>query len=164
MGFIKKYSYLRALIIGVPFGVVCIIVGLKQFINIPESVSKLNKDKGEIISFGMKSIYDKNAETNFNVFYIDIGGKEYYTELGKNINLLKSRLPVMLQQSKKIQVWHKKDSCYIEQLLVGNTLLIEYTPPYWIAHFFLWLGVVTLISALIYVIKHPEDLIGNGKR
>jgi hypothetical protein len=164
MALIRKYSYLRALVIGVPFGIACIIVGLKQFINIPDSVAKFCLYQGEITYYGMKSIYDRDAEANFNVFYIEIEDKLYYTELGSNIDVLNSKLPAIHKKSKDAKVWYKKDSFYIEQLLIGDRLLIVYKPPYWIGHFFLWLGVVTLASALIYVIKHPEDLTGKKKK
>jgi len=164
MGYIKKYSYLRALFIGVPFGISCFIGGIMLFIEIPEDVSKLNMYKGEIISYGMKDIYDKEAREDFNVFYVDVQDKEFYTELGRNIDILKRDLPILFKRSKNIIVWCEEDSFYIEQLQIGENLLIEYTPPYWMAHFFLWLGVITLASALIYVIKHPEDLTGKKKK
>lgn len=165
MGLIKKYSYLRTLFVGIPFGIASLVVGINQFKNTPSSTSELENIKSKVQSFGIKSIYDKNAETNFQVFYIKLDNyDEFYTAIGKQKTLLKNTLPRRLKGNKEVTVWHKKQSRYIEQLSVGDELLIKYSSPYWVAHFFTWLGVITLVSGGIYLIRHPEDLAAGNKK
>jgi hypothetical protein len=150
--------------VGIPFGITSLVVGINLFRNTPGSTSELEKIQGGIQSFGIKNIYDKEAETNFQVFYIKLDThNEFYTAIGKQKALLKTNLPKRLKRNQVVTVWYKKQSKYIEQLSVGDKLLIEYSPPYWIAHFFTWLGVITLASGGIYLIKHPEDLTGKKK-
>jgi len=50
----KKYSYTRALFVGIPFGIGCLVVGLNQFISIPKTDSQLIKETGIIIDYGEK--------------------------------------------------------------------------------------------------------------
>ncbi len=161
MSVFKRYSYIRAIFIGIPFGIVCIIVGTQKFFEIPKDIAELYCEEIMVSSYGMKIIYDDGADSNFNVFYIKTNDKEYYTELGKNIDILEKELPVLLRQTNIIKVWHLDGDNYIKQLSVNNFILIEYSPPYWIAHFFLWLGIITLSTGLVYVIKHPEDFTGR---
>ncbi|MFA8435135.1 MAG: hypothetical protein ACEPOZ_11515 [Marinifilaceae bacterium] len=163
MSVIKKYGYIRAIIVGIPFGIACLIVGVGQFKDIPKSINELDKSEGIIESFGIKDIYDAEIETDLNVFFIKLKNDEYYTELGRNIEILKTHMPVKLKKTSKVTIWHKKNEKYIEQLLIDNELLIKYVPPYWIAHFFFWLGLVTTISGIVYVVKHPEDLTGKKR-
>ena len=163
MSHIKRYSYIRAILIGIPFGIVCVIVGVQKFFEIPKDIFELSCEEVTVSSYGMKTIYDNGADSNFNVFYIKTDDKEYYTELGKNIDILEKELPVLLKQTNNIKVWYLDGDNYIKQLSVNNFILIEYSPPYWIAHFFLWLGIITLSAGLIYMIKHPEDLTGKKK-
>ncbi len=159
-----KSGYLKVLFVGLPFGLGCLIVGINNFINIPRTTEQLKSINGEITSFGMKDIYDKGADSVFEVFFIVINNREYYADLGWKIDTLQKRLPVQLKYNKFATVWHERGRKYIEQISVGENILYEYKPPYWIAHFFFWIGLITLVSGVGYLILHPEDLTGKKRK
>jgi len=46
-------------------------------------------------------------------------------------------------EQRQVMIWHEKDKNYIKQMMVDGHYLIKYKPPYWIAHFFFWLGLIT---------------------
>jgi|GEM_PF-2671921 hypothetical protein len=159
MGFIKKYSYMRALIIGVPFGLISLISGIKLFGELPK-IGELIIEEGVI--FEIEPMIIRDGERIYDFVEITLNnGKKYSSGEYKEVILEYFKKQTSL--NKNIKIWHEKGQDNIRQLVYGDTLLIEYKPPYWIAHFFLWLGVVTLTSALIYVIKHPEDLTSKKK-
>ena len=159
MSIIKKYSYLRAIIIGIPFGLLSLISGINLFGTLTK-IDELKKVEGIIKNIESKEL--KRGERTYDLVEISLNsGDCFYSGEFKHkiINYFNSNQST----GKSITIWHEKGKDYIKQLLVDNKLLIKYKPPYWIAHFFLWLGIITLTSALIYVIKHPEDLTGRKK-
>ncbi len=161
MNFIRKYSYLRALVIGFPLGVASIIIGITSYMDTSSTIDNLHQTRGKIDYKGIKIIYSTKIDADIEVFIVKVGKNEFYTELGK----YKSRMIDYFQDNNKADnyahIWHRQEINRIEQISVDGFMLIEYSPPYWIAHFFFWLGLITLITAIGYVIKHPEDLKGK---
>ena len=159
MSIIKKYSYLRAIIIGIPFGLLSLISGIKLFGTLTK-VDELEKINGVIKNVESKEL--KRSERTYDLVEISLNnGDSFYS--GEFKHEIVDYFNSNPSSGKSITIWHEAGKDYIKQLSIDNKLLFEYDPPYWIAHFFFWLGVVTLVSALIYVIKHPEDLIGKKK-
>ncbi|MBN1113058.1 MAG: hypothetical protein JXA53_09125 [Bacteroidales bacterium] len=162
MGFIKNYSYLRALLVGVPFGLFCLVSGINMFIDLPKNEKDLNLVSGKIVKYELKFA----RKTDRFIITLD-NKKEYYSENGKDRALLVKYFAKRNLIGAEAVVWKDSDpdyNMYIEQLKVNNEMVIKFNPTFWVAHFFLWLGVITLASALIYVIKHPEDLTGKKKK
>ena len=160
MSFIKKYSYLRAIIIGLPFGILCLIYGVRLFRTIPKNDNDLIKITGIVEKVGIEKIHRDNR--NFVLYMIQLKNKEkYYSEYIDKLEY------IFEQEDKKnvsIIIWTTEDNEFIEQLVVNDELIIEYSPPFLIAHIFFWLGLVTILSALIYIIKHPEELTGKKNK
>ncbi|MGV8830290.1 MAG: hypothetical protein ACWA6U_18435 [Breznakibacter sp.] len=159
MGIIKKYSYVRALIIGVPFGLVSLISGIKLFGELPK-LEDLIKEEGEISEIKPRIIKDGERIYDFVEITLENGTKyssgEYKVDI---LNFFEKQSSL----DKNIIIWHEQGQDNIRQIVYGDILIIEYKPPYWIALFFLCLGLVTLSSALVYLIKHPEDFRKNRK-
>ena len=164
MGYIKKYSYLRALFVGVPFGLYCFITGVNLFIDLPKSEKDLNLVSGKIVQYESKFV----AKEKIEVFVLTLdNNKVYYSENEKERVMMVGYFAKRNFIGAKAEVWKDYDpdyDMYIEQLTVNNEMVIKFNPTFWVAHFFFWLGVITLSSALIYVIKHPEDLTGKKKK
>ncbi|MFW6247395.1 MAG: hypothetical protein ACOC22_04480 [bacterium] len=159
MSVIKKYSYLRVIIIGIPFGLLSLISGIKLFGTLTK-VNELEKVDGIIKTIESKDL--KRGERTYDLVEISLkNGDSFYS--GEFKHEIVDYFNSNPSSGKSITIWHETGKDYIKQLSIDNNLLFEYSPPYWIAHFFLWLGIVTLMSALIYVIKHPEDLFGKKK-
>ncbi len=141
------------LIVGIPFGLVCLIVGVSQFFKIPSSINELVINTGYITNIGEKTIYDEKADSLFEVVFIETDNKnEYYSLLKKHKSQIRNEWKDQIIVNNRVTIWHKEQRNYIEQLAIENEILIEYSPPYWIAHFFFWLGLITLITAIGYVI------------
>ena len=160
MGYIKKYSYLRAFFIGIPFGIACIVGGIKTFNELPE-VGELIKVEGVISKIEPRVLREGERIYDFVEITLNNGKKYSSGEYKEDIlNFFEKHKAL----NKVVKIWHENEHDNIRQLVYGDIMLIKYKPPYWIAHFFLWLGVITLAAALIYVIKHPEDLTGKKKK
>ncbi len=159
-----KSGYLKVLFVGLPFGLGCLITGIKDFIELPKSINYLVLEEGDIQTYGVKTIYDSGAKTDFKVFYIKISESEYYAALKSQKEVLRKQLPHYLRETKHISLWHEKGRKYIKQISVGENILYEYKPPYWMAHFFFWIGLITLVSGVGYLILHPEDLTGKKRK
>ena len=159
MGLIKKYSYLRALIIGVPFGLASLISGIKLFVDLPK-FEDLIKEEGTIYTIGSRKVQEGNRNYDFVEIILENGNAYSSGEYKDKILYFFTSNSI---KKETVKIWHEKGQNNIRQIVYGETLIIKYTPPYWMAHFFLWLGLITITSALIYVIKHPEDLTGSKK-
>ncbi|WP_439183218.1 hypothetical protein [Carboxylicivirga taeanensis] len=167
MGFWQRYSYLRALFVGLPFGFGCLITGINYFIEIPRNVEGLEVVSGNVQGFGIKRIKSEVDNSSYEVFFVEVEQKGwYYTELKSKKRLLRRELAEELRTSRLVEIWHMNGQKNIEQISVGDKFLYEYEPPYWMGHVFFWIGAITLVSAIGYVVLHPEDLTGkkrNGK-
>lgn len=161
--YINRFSYLRALLYGIPMGIAFIIGGIVFYYNTPGDVDGLYSYEGEIVDFGNKRYYDKKNDATYDVFFIELENNiEFYSIYYKHTDILKKTLTKSSIGS-NIKVWYKPDEKYIKQMTINEKLLFEYSAPYWAAHVFFWFGVVALVSALAYVIKEPEDLTGKKK-
>lgn len=160
MNIIKKYSYLRTIIIGIPFGLLSLISGINLFGTLTKT-DELKKVEGIIKSIDSKEL--KRGNRTYDLIEISLNSGDCFYS-GEYKHEIEEFFNSKQYIGKFITIWHETGKDYIKQLSVDELLLIEYKPPYWIAHFFFWLGVITLSSGLIYVIKHPEDLTGIKKK
>ncbi|MRT94144.1 hypothetical protein [Ancylomarina sp. 16SWW S1-10-2] len=180
MSFIKKYSYLRALFVGVPFGISCIIGGIRVY-NETAEFEDLIMEEGIIYNIESKIIEEGERIYDFVELTLADGSKyssgeykndilSFFAEKPYKNKIIKYNNEILsfpikeLYKNKTIKIWHEERQDNIRQLSVGEEVLIEYSAPYWMAYFFFLLGVITLVSALIYVIKHPEDYTGEKKK
>ncbi len=158
-----KSGYLKVLFVGLPFGLGCLITGINKFIEIPNNIDGLVLVEGEVSKYGLRRI--KSDDSNYEVFYIEVKQKGwYYTELKKRKKILQTELSVNLKKTNHVKIWHRKNRRNIEQVSVGERKMYEYKPPYWMAHFFFWIGLITLVSGVGYLILHPEDLTGKKRK
>ncbi|MCB2195013.1 MAG: hypothetical protein KQH79_04095 [Bacteroidetes bacterium] len=156
MNTFKKSGYLRALFIGLPFGIYALYVGLSDFKDIPQKTDNLVKVSGIIVSHGTKEYYDSAVDVHREVYYFELdNGLEYYSELEKHKEFLNNINKDWINSG--IEVWIKNQSLYIKQLKIDNKLIIKYEPPYWVAWFFTILGVVFTGLSVIYLIKYSSD-------
>lgn len=165
MGLISRYSYLRALLIGIPFGIGCLFVGIKGLLNDPKSVGDLIINECEIISWKYsEKYYDYlestrpilNIKTSCGNFYVC--GKEVIERVVKSLTIFKNHNKI------KAKIYTEIDDNLIKELEMYNSKLVEFENVLIVNFIFICLGLVTLTSGLIYLIKHPEDLVGNSKK
>ncbi|ALO13814.1 hypothetical protein L21SP5_00132 [Salinivirga cyanobacteriivorans] len=161
MKYIKKYSYLHTAFIGIPTGLAFLIGGIVYFYKAPMDVNDLKKIEGVIISAGLKTYYENNQKYSHFLVELDKYGV-YKSVYGKHIEKLVN-IPRDSFFNKDVDLWVSHNDDIIRQLQFDNQNIIKFTPRYWIGHVFLWFGLITLISSIIYVIKHPEDLTGKKK-
>ncbi|MFA8435133.1 MAG: hypothetical protein ACEPOZ_11505 [Marinifilaceae bacterium] len=159
MSKIKMINYWRAVFTAVPLGIASLVIGINKFVSIPATIDDLVVVKGIPKSFGTTTI--KSSHNTFNVYYIQIGPSKYRTIYGKERDLLVTVFPTY--KNEEVKIWHNKGEYRIRKLAVGEKVLIEYHPPYWIAHVFFCFGLVLLISSIVHIIKHPEDMVGGDK-
>lgn len=160
---IKKYSYLRALLYGIPMGISFMIGGIVSYYNTPQNIDELSSYQGEIVDFGNKRYYDKKNDATYDVLFIEFENKrEFYSLYHKHTDLLKKTLTKSSIGS-DVKIWYKPDRKYIKQMTINGKELFKYTPPYWIAYTLFGFGALSLVFALAYVIKEPEHLTGKKK-
>ena len=165
MGLISKFSYLRALLVGIPFGIGCLIIGINGFKNSPRSTRDLVLTDCVIISWEQtEKYYDYlestmpilNINTTHGVFYV--GGKDIVEQLSKS-------LLIFQKQDKMIaKIYTEPDDNLIKEFEISNSTLVQFDNALVVYHIFFWLGLVTLVSGGIYLIKHPEDLMKRLKK
>lgn len=158
MSIIKKYSYIRAIIVGLPFGFAAMFQGISLFKELP-NVNELIKEEGLISKVENK--IERDGERVYDFVEITLNNKKFRS--GEYKDDILNKLDNYASYDSSVIIWHERGKYSIKQLVYGDILIVEYKPPYWIAIFFLSLGVITLLSALIYVIKHPEDLISKKR-
>jgi hypothetical protein len=156
MSIFKKTGYLRALFVGLPFGVVSLFGGIVQFNNIPESVENLELQTGNIIDYGMTEYYDKGVDVHRDVYFFEIDSLgEFYSDLNDHTELLKSIEKEWINSY--AEIWIKENNPYIKQLRIDNNLIIEYKPPYWMAWTFTLIGILFTTMSIFYLIRYSSD-------
>lgn len=147
MGLFKKYSYWRAIFIGIPFGIGFLVTGINQFKSIPDSIASLNFKKGEIVQHGYKN--KKIGQDSYEVYYLKLRDRsEYYSDIKTRKEKIEYKI-ITLNKTIKAEIWYDENYKIIEQLIINGEMVIEYKPPYWIAHVFFWVGLILLIAIAI---------------
>ncbi|MDR1197948.1 MAG: hypothetical protein LBK94_02895 [Prevotellaceae bacterium] len=155
MGLINIYSYIHAIIYGIPLGLAFLIGGFKA----------LKEFKSEYlikVECSIVDIKDTIVKTDIKSFnYVAIkasNGNMYYV----GANKIKDYLNNIQYKNKPVVMWHlntDKSRYIVMQFFAdGKYYMKNYKTPYWIAYIFIILGIITFSSALAYVIKHPEEL------
>jgi hypothetical protein len=81
----KRSGYIRTLIIGVPFGIYALFIGVSKFQNIINDVNSFNTISGMILVHGTKEYYDQNIDVHRKVYFFRIDSiGDFCTELGKH--------------------------------------------------------------------------------
>jgi hypothetical protein len=153
MGLIKIYSYLHTIVYGIPLGIAFIIGGFHAL----ENFKKESLVKVECYIVDVRDTIVKTDIKLFNYVVIKADNENLYYAGGKLKNYINS-VPC---NNKKVIIWHlntDKSRYIIRQFFIDGKYIRKYKTPYWMAYLFIVLGIITLSSALGYVIKHPEEL------
>ncbi|WP_461633071.1 hypothetical protein [Labilibaculum euxinus] len=158
MNIFKKSGYLRALFVGLPFGIGSLIVGIPLFEEIPKIPDELELHSGVLNSFGETTYYDEGIDLEMNLFYVKIDTDSYYAGRRKERELLE---PYKYEIGDSIKIWTNQNDVYIKQLIVNNQILMVYKPPYWRAWFFTLAGILFTVMSVFYLIKYNADYFGE---
>lgn len=150
----SKYTYLWTILCGIPFGIGMLIGAYETFKDIENSVENLPRISGYITEYGEKQYYNKNIDTSYDVFFIQIGEKILIEENLKQKELLRKNIPIAYKHKRKINIWLEKRTSNIEQIAIENFILYRYKPPYWMPITFLIIGLIFTIMGTIYSIKY----------
>ena len=109
---------------------------------------------GKIVNYEEKEFYDKEIDTRYDVYYVEIENKILKTEIGEKRKILRSVIPNIYLRGEEISIWYENESLSIEQIATNDKIYIQYKPAYWKIWFFLIIGVVFTTMGTIYLIKY----------
>jgi hypothetical protein len=158
MGFFDRTSYLRALLILLPFGLIGLYFGITGLI---EKESDLVKYEGVISRAKVDNMYDNLVEKYSKAYQIELKGVEpiFRTYITKHIEVLEPSVNI----GDKVTLWTRKNSHEIIKLEFNDKLLIPFNPTTWMDILILIIGIIFSTLSVAYLIKHPEDLWGGDK-
>jgi|GEM_PF-1594374 len=159
MGISDRYTYYWTIFSGLPFGVVCFIMGIYLFFSIPPVVDDLNVYNGKIKDYGIKEVYHEKADTRNKTFFLSLRHNyEFYSVFGKHKEILVDYFQGKNLINHSATIWIEKDEAYIEQLFVDDELVLKYNPPYWNAWIFLIMGILVTTGAIFYLKNNADDI------
>lgn len=158
MGFFDRTSYLRALLILLPFGLTGLYFGITGLL---EKESDLHHFEGIVSETRLRPMYNDNIEKYMEAYQIEIEGIEpiFHTFIAKHIETLNHALNV----GDTISIWTREKNYRIVKLKREEELLLTFNPTTWMDILILIIGIVFTTLSVAYLIKHPEDLWGGDK-
>ncbi|MFA9371014.1 MAG: hypothetical protein ACERIH_04840 [Labilibaculum antarcticum] len=158
MSIFKKSGYLRALFVGLPFGIASLIGGVHMFKEIPDTTKGLELHSGVLNSFGETTYYDEGIDLEMNLFYVKIDADSFYADRRKEREVIES---FEYKIGDSVKVWTDLNDVYIRQMDVNNQMVMAYKPPYWMAWFFTLAGILFTVMSVFYLIKYNADYFGE---
>ena len=158
MNIFKKSGYLRALFVGLPFGIASLVGGISMFEDIPATSIDLELHKGNLIDYGDTVYYSKAVDLVRNVFFVKIKNDNFYTDRNKEREVIES---FEYKIGDSLKVWTNLNDVYIKQLIVNDQMVMAYKPPYWMAWFFTLAGILFTVMSVFYLIKYNADYFGE---
>lgn len=159
-GALRKAGYLRALFYGIPMGIIFIITGIISLFSPPSDHLDMKNRKSRNFEIQIRDYYLSN-EPRYNIIlnktiYKPNDGKDN-SRVNKFLN--KNELDTM----KYAKVYYY-GSNYIGQLEIDDEVVIEYKKSYFSFHFFFWIGLILVVTGVLYVFRFPHDLFGGENR
>jgi hypothetical protein len=150
----EKYTYIWTILSGIPFGIGMLVGAFVTFNSISKTTNELVSNSGQIMEYANKEVYHKGIDAIISVYEIKLNTGIYQADIGKRIKLLEQYIPSAFKTKKCVTIWTEKGSSSIEQLAIGNQIVLPYKPPYWQAWTFLIIGIVFTGMGTIYLIKY----------
>ena len=149
--FSNTSRYIYAILSALPIGIFLMFFGIKG-VSITES--KLHKSTGYVKVMSTKGISLviklNNSTINFN------------TAIPEHVELIKENIRI----GDKITIYRingKHELNYIEKLVKDGEVLIEFKKALLVPLISLFLGLIILIAAIVYLIQNPSDFFGGDK-
>jgi len=158
MSIFDRTSYLRALFVLLPFGIVFLFFGIR---GLAERETDLVQYNGVINNVYLGIRYNENIDEYMEAIHIEIVDNEsiFRTYIAKHIERLKHSI----NKGDTVTLWTRSQNYRIVKLQRGEELLIPFNSTTWMDLFILLIGIVFTLLSVVYIIKHPEDLWGGDK-
>ena len=144
---ISRYIY--AVLLVLPFGIVMFSFGIK---NLLVTVDKLEKRTGKIQELTISS---SKVTLKLNNSYII-----YETSIPERVDILSREL----KKGNIITIYKiEGKSNFIERIDKSSKILIEFEKVYFVSGIISVIGLIILVSSIIYLIKELPDLFGGDK-
>lgn len=165
MSTITKYRYIQAIFIGLPMGIVSLYYGGKDLLDIKQNVNDYQSFYGIVDSVFVDYLRIRNnSEPPTEVLCVIIDNKLYYLTYEKHRAAVKKNLDV----GDTVSIWYEQKEIgnkKIKAIKSDASEIIKYEPGgYWVGIFFLLWGLLWAIISLLYIFKHPQDLMGGNKK
>ena len=165
MGFLKKASYLTALIRMLPFGLIALYFGVNGLIN-KRTADSLSKVEGEVVFSGVRKVYSHRHYIDAFVLKVldnrldTISCISFYKGDIKRMDNTK----IVIGSNIKVWVDQNDVSNEIQQVYYNEAIVIKYNGNIFVYLFLLIIGGLFTFSTVWYIISHPEHLFKKDEK
>ena len=158
-GALRKAGYLRALFYGIPMGIIFIITGIISLFSPPSDHLDMKNLKSRNFEIKIEDYVNSKPR-----YYVVLGSVKYMPNdrIGNN-EVTKFLNENDLDTMKYAKVYYY-GSNYIGQLEIDDEVVIQYKKSYFSFHFFFWIGLILVVTGVLYVFRFPHDLFGGENR